>query len=135
MSSHDYEGNAFTHEQPYIQHDVYPDHGGSGYDQVTPLADLTPRLGDCGFRPVEDMNPASGDYSQISDYKRLDKGRCVYIEITPRNRGPNRVTHCYVDLDCDAYYSWTFDLTADYASDILRGRDNEYLFNAYDAKE
>lgn len=129
MEHNDYGGTAFSREQPYIQMDVYPNHGAVGYDEQTYLTDLPTRLFDLGFSLVEDRNPADGGYAGATEYKRIFHGMVIYISVTPRNWGPNRVMHAYIDDPCaDVVY---LDLTAAYAEDLIRGRGNVYMFNAY----
>jgi hypothetical protein len=128
MDRNEYDGYAFTIEQPYIQHWIYPDHGGHGKDEVSYLTDLPTRLLDLGFHLVEDLNVPDGGYALATEYKREQFGQVIYISITPRNFGPNRVCHCYMDGSGIPQY---LDLTSAYAEDLVRGRSNVYLFTTY----
>ena len=119
--------NAFTREQPYLQV-VYPDHGGKGkagqyVPDITRLrADEGSALFDKGFSLISELAYPTNTFSDKGVFKRTDSmGRVIMIDLCSHNI---RVTHAYLNHTLHT----TFDITTEYATAILNGRDNEWLF-------
>jgi hypothetical protein len=103
---------------------IYPNHdvGGSRgtYWQTRLSSGDYSALIDNGFHPIT-THPADG-------YKRADsKGRVVTVLPCGGSARQWRVHHDYLNHHVGS----TFDLTREYADDLLKGRGNDWLFLSY----
>lgn len=101
----------------------YPNHGAGGYEasRDTSRSELPTRLCDLGFKELDEQDADS------TTFKRVEGPMVIYIVVTPRNRGPNRAVHTHLDK----LGAQHIDITAEYARDLLNGRPNSYMIEAY----
>ena len=109
---------------------LYPDHdiGGGTHSRTEAISSWPAMLSDHEYVRLISHGFSPLTTSASDGFKRTDdKGRAILIYPCCRVNGKWRVEHRYEGFKV----STTFDITASYANDILKGRDNDWFFVSY----